>query len=133
MMNNTTGFRSASEQRIAEELHTTLTAYHELGPGYEQQIIESFLDRIRPVTGPQRAIMPVPPVPYRRRHGGGRGLFIALAIIVGWLLLSSPLFGHGHHVWYATPPGISISPFSPPNNSVPAQPSAPQLPGSTVQ
>jgi hypothetical protein len=124
--------RSATEQRIAEELHTTLAAYHELGPGYEPQVIDSFLDRIRPVVAPSRSLVPMQSaVRYRRR--GGRGIFLALAIIVAWMLLASPLFGHGHHVWYVTPPGVSTSPYNPPGNSVPAQPSGPQLPGSTVQ
>jgi hypothetical protein len=87
-----------SDRRIADELRSTLAAYHELGPGYEEQVIESFLDRVRPVLNPPPAPAPaLPPMRYRRRGGGGRGLFIALAILIGWLVFAGPLSGHGGH------------------------------------
>jgi len=120
----------AADRRIRDELRATLAAYHELGPAYEQQVIDSFLDRIRPVLHPSPASSsPRPPLRYRRR-GSGRGLLIGLAILIGWLMFAGPLSGHGHHARY-DPAGLSGSPFTLPGIIASAPPVAPQLSSSS--
>lgn len=126
------GPASPADRRIGDELRSTLAAYSELGPGYEQQIIDSFLDRIRPVLHPSPAPLSPSPGIHYRRHNRGRGLFVAIAILLGWLLVAGPLSGHSHRTW-SIGYGTSVSPLSPPGISAPAQPAAPQLPGSSVQ
>jgi hypothetical protein len=121
-----------TDRRISDELRATLAAYHEHGPAYEQQVIDSFLERVRPVIQPSPAPFVPQPRMRGRRRSSGRGLLIGLAILVGWLAI----FGHGRpHIsygWRVGPDG-SGSPFAPPGISAPAQPAGPQLPSSSIQ
>jgi hypothetical protein len=140
-----------AENRIRSELRASLAAYHELGPDYEDQVVNSFIDRVRPVLRSQQALQPVDRRYARgRRHRGPRaGLLIALALLFGWFVLSGAAFGSHHRFYYnygGSPigvpgglPGISgpLPPAQPQIPSVPSVPIAPAHPqqpsGSSVQ
>jgi hypothetical protein len=146
-----------SEDRIRSELRATLRAYQELGPSYEDQVINAFVDRIQPILRSRQSVQPQEPQfvsrRYRRRDRPHFGLLFLLALLFGWFAF----FGSAHHVrhidaGFAFPGGRPsiVAPLIPqqpqqlpsivPGQVVPVVPVQPvpaqvpqQLPGSSVQ
>lgn len=93
---------SESEAELRQELRAALATYWELGPDYEQQVVDSFVERTRPVFRQTRA-RAVQRYSARRSHGGGRrGVLLAVVAAVAWAAIAGPIFGHAHE-WHAYP------------------------------
>jgi hypothetical protein len=67
----------------SEEIRAAAETYSELGPGYRDAVIESFLDRIGGEIDARVAarLAAQQPVPTRQRRGSGSGSPLALAVI----------------------------------------------------
>ncbi len=125
-----------AEERIRSELRTTLRTYQELGPTYEDQVINSFIDRVQPVLRSRQAVQPqMLARGYARRSGRPHfGLLFLLALLFGWFVF----FG-GHRLHYYAGAGFPVdrpsivAPFGPQQpQRIPAQVPQ-QLPGASVQ
>jgi hypothetical protein len=70
----------------SEEIRAAAETYSELGPGYRDAVIESFLDRVggeidARVAARLAALEPMPGSTRRQRHGSASGSQLALAVI----------------------------------------------------
>jgi hypothetical protein len=67
----------------SEEIRAAAETYSELGPGYRDAVIESFLDRVGEEIDARVAarLAAQQPVPTRQRRGSGSGSPLALAVI----------------------------------------------------
>lgn len=111
---------TSRQRRLRDELRATLAAYHELGPEYEPQVVESFIDRTRPLfrraapeTRERRASRQV-------RGSPPRGLLIAAAALLAWFALAGHVFGgwrypnHLDRGWYQSPAPVAPANPAPP-------------------
>src|ERR1700722_13330533 len=70
----------------SEEIRAAAETYSELGPGYRDAVIESFLDKVggeidARVAARLAALGPIPGPTRRQRHGSASGAPMALAIV----------------------------------------------------
>jgi hypothetical protein len=75
----------------SEEIRAAAETYRELGPGYRDAVIESFLERVGGEIDARVAarLAALPPGPSRQRRGGGSGSPLALPIVS--LVLGIPI------------------------------------------
>ena len=67
----------------SEEIRAAAETYSELGPGYREAVIESFLDKVGGEIDARVAarLAALPPGPTRQRRGSGSGSPLALAVV----------------------------------------------------
>ena len=67
----------------SEEIRAAAETYSELGPGYRDAVIESFLEKVGGEIDARVAarLAALPPEPTRRRRGSASGSPLALAVI----------------------------------------------------
>ena len=67
----------------SEEIRAAAETYSELGPGYRDAVIESFLEKVGGEIDARVAarLAALPPTPTRQRRGSGSGSPLALAVV----------------------------------------------------